>query len=196
MTDDIEKLEPVLEPVSAQPAPDAIPVPPKKSKKTLWIILVTVLAVICLCGGVIIALVSTGLYTTFKERAPVEAVMNTLMTDMAARDVESAYALFSPRAKRQVTQADLEKLLVGNNYVIFEGYESLSVQNINLTAAANTDPEMAQGIIATATGSITYADGFTGSFKAVLEKVDGTWMFHSFNVTVPPDKLRNNNNTY
>ena len=192
MTDDIEKLGSVPEPDSSQPAPDVVPVPPKKSKKTLWIILVTVLAVICLCGGVIIALVSTGLITTFKERAPVEAIMNTLMTDMAARDVEGAYALFSPRAKRQMTQADLEKLLVGNNYVIFEGYESLTVQNINVTAAANTDPDVPQGILATVTGSITYTDGFIGSFKAVLEKVDGTWMLDSFNVTVPPDKLQNN----
>ena len=85
---------------------------------------------------------------------------------------------------------DLEKLTQGNNYVIFEGYESLTVQNLNLAASANTNSDLPQGTVANVTGTVSYEDGFTGKLTAVLEKVDGEWKLFNFFVTVPPDKFQ------
>jgi hypothetical protein len=112
------------------------------------------------------------------------------MKNMEAKDVESAFALFSPRAQRQMSITDLEELTEGNNYRLFEGYESMSLQDFELLAAADTDPDMPQGTIANVTAIAFYADGFTGDLTAVLEKVDGKWRVFSFQVNVPADKFQ------
>jgi hypothetical protein len=124
------------------------------------------------------------------EQAPVEATLDTLMKNMEAKDVESAFALFSPRAQRQMSITDLEELTEGNNYRLFEGYESISLQNIELLAAVDTNPDMPQGTIANVTAILFYADGLTGDLTAVLEKVDGKWRLFSFSVNVPSDKFQ------
>jgi hypothetical protein len=124
------------------------------------------------------------------ERAPIEAVLDAYMKSMAAKDIEGAYALFSPRAQRQFASSDLQELTEGNNYYVFKGYLSLEIQNLNLNAAVNVNPDVPQGTVATITATVSYEDGFTGSMNAVLEKVDGAWMLHGINVTVPPDKFQ------
>jgi hypothetical protein len=124
------------------------------------------------------------------ERAPVEAVLDSFMKYMEANDVESAYALFSPRVQRQIPIDDVQEMIKGNNYVLFEGYQSISVQNIKLTAAVNTNPDLPQGTVANVKGFIEYSDGFTGNFTATLEKVDGLWMIHRIDINVPPNKFQ------
>jgi hypothetical protein len=170
--------------------PNVVPPTPKKSNKNLWIMAGIVVAILCLCSILCVALVATGVGKVMVERAPVEATLDTLMKNMEAKDVESAFALFSPRAQRQMSITDLEKLTEGNNYKVFEGYESISIQNLNLTAAANTNPDMPQGSVANVTAKVSYADGFTGDLTAVLEKVDGKWRLFNFHVNVPPDKFQ------
>jgi len=54
---------------------------------------------------------------------------------MANKDAENAYALFSPRAQRQIPISKIQELLDGKNYFLFEGYQSLSVSNPNISAA-------------------------------------------------------------
>jgi len=162
----------------------------KKNLKNLWIIAGIAIAVICICSVICLALVGTGVGKIMVERAPVESVLDTFMKDMVAKDVESAYALFSPRVQRQIPIDDVQKMIDGNNYVLFDGYKNLSVQNLNLTATANTNPDLPQGTVANVNGFIEYSDGFTGNFTATLEKVDGKWMIHRINITVPPDKFQ------
>ena len=174
---------PVTEPVVA-------PLTLKKSNKNLWILASIVMGVLCCCSILCLVIVGTGMGKVMVERSPVEAVLDTFMKNMEAKDVESVYDLFSPRAQRQMPVADLEKLIQGNNYQIFEGYEHLTVEQLNLTAAVNTNPDMPQGTVANVVASISYRDGFTGRLTAVLEKVDGKWRFYNFNVTVPPDKFQ------
>jgi hypothetical protein len=142
-----------------------------------------------MCSFLCIALIATGVGKILVEQAPVELILDTFMKDMEAKDVESAYTLFSPRSQRQTPITEVEKLIEGNNYAIFEGYQSLTVQNLNLTAAANTNPDMPQGTVANVTGTVSYEGGFTGTFNAVLEKVDGEWKLFNINITVPPDKF-------
>ena len=174
---------PVIEPVIISPAP-------KKSNKNLWLIIGSVIAVICICSILCIAIIGIGGFNIYAEKAPIETVLDAFLKDMAAKDVKSAYVLFSPRSQHQTPITDLEKLTQGNNYKVFEGYKSVSVQNLNLTAAANTNPDLPQGTVANVTEIVSYSDGFTGQLTAVLEKVNGEWKIYNFNVTVPPDKFQ------
>ncbi len=192
MTDELQK--PLVESVSKGENSVVEPTPvspiPKKSNKNLWIIAGITLAFICICSIICLVLFGTSVGKVMVERAPVEAVLDTFMKDMEAKDVESAYSLFSPRVQRQIPIDDVQEMIEGNNYVLFEGYQSLSVQNLNLTAAVNTNPDLPQGTVANVNGFIQYSDGVTGNFTATLEKVDGKWMIHFINIVVPPDKFQ------
>jgi hypothetical protein len=157
----------------------------EKSRKRLW----AVVAVIGLSLGLCLALSVAALGKVRVEWAPVASALDTFMKEMEAKDVESAYALLSPRSQRQSPMTSLEALTQGNSYVLFEGYESLDVQNLNLTATANADPDAPQGTVAEVTATVTYAGGFTGELSAVLEKVDGAWRLFGVSVTVPPNKF-------
>ncbi len=143
-------------------------------------------------AGALLCVVFFGvsLFRVYTERAPVEAVLDRYMRYMAAKDAESAYALFSPRAQRQIPISKLHEMLEGKNYVVFEGYRSLSIEQINISMVANTNPDVPQGLVANVKGVILYADGFQGSFEATLEKVDGEWMIDGIFVVVPPEKIK------
>lgn len=184
---------PTPEPVApTPPVSDVIPESPKKSNRTLWTILAvaTTVVVCCLCIMLCMGTVGTGIWKAYTEQKPVQAVLDAYMKAMAAKDVDSAYDLFSPRVQKVATPAKLREMLQGNNYVVFENYESLTIVNFNISAAANTNPDAPQGTVAKVDGKITYSDGFEGSFNGTLEKVDGTWKIYGIFVTVPPNKIQ------
>jgi hypothetical protein len=162
----------------------------KKSNKNIWLIVGIAIVVLCLCSIACVAIFGAGMYKIYTEKAPVESVLNDYMRYMATKDAESAYALFSPRAQRQIPISKIQEMLEGNNYFLFEGYQSLSVSNLNISAAANTNPDMPQGTVAKVTGVINFEGGIQGSFNGTLEKVDGKWMIDGIYVTVPPDKIK------
>jgi hypothetical protein len=147
--------QPASEPEIERPViePNAVPTTPKKSNKMPWIVAGTVVGVPCLyvlCVALVVvlcvALVVAGFGKVIVELAPVEAALDTLMKDMEAKDVESAFALFSPRAQRQMSITDLEELTEGNNYRLFEGYESISLK-IRIIRCVDTNPDMPQGTV-------------------------------------------------
>jgi hypothetical protein len=178
-------------PTIAQPqTSDSTSPQSQKSKKKTRLIVGIVLVVLCLCSIVCVAVIGTGMYKVFLEKAPVESVLDTYMQLMANKDADSAYALFSPRAQRQISISEIQDMLDGNNYFIFEDYQNLSVSNLNISAVVNTNPDVPQGTVATVTGVITYEGGFQGSFNGTLEKVDGNWMIDGFYVNIPPDKIK------
>jgi hypothetical protein len=188
-----EELQQALEPKDVLPEPQAstpLPVQPQRSNKIIWKIVGIAIAVLCLCSIACLALFLTSINKANNEKPPVESVLDAFMHDMEAKDAESAYALFSPRVQRQIPIDDLQNMMEGNNYILFDGYLSLSVQNLNLIAAANTNPDLPQGTVASVNGLIQYLGGFTGNFTATLEKVDGEWMIDQINITVPPDKFQ------
>jgi hypothetical protein len=130
------------------------------------------------------------MFKVYTEKAPVESVLDAYMRHMANKDADSAYALFSPRAQRQIPISEVQEMLEGNNYFLFEGYQSLSMTNLNISAAANTNPDLPQGTVAEVTGVITYEGDIQGSFNGVLEKVGDEWMIDGIYVTVPPSKIK------
>ncbi len=70
--------------------------------------------------------------------------------------------------KRNVSLADNEKLLEGNNYTLFEGYRGVTITGVaRLNATVHSDPDMPQGQVTEVEGEISYSDGYTGTFNAV-----------------------------
>ncbi len=178
-------------------APQAALQPTPKPNKNLWIIAVAAAGLLCMCSvaclaaiGLGAAGVAGGIVAVFAERAPVEAVLDAYMQAMAAKDVTVAYALFSPRAQRQIPISKFQEMVEGKNYGLFEGYRSLSVQNLNIGAFVNTNPDVPQGTVAKVTGDITYEGMIQGTFNAVLEKNQGVWKLDAMSVMVPPDKIK------
>lgn len=190
MTEESQQGPPQQEDRPSSPPSESIPPQPQRSKRNIWIISGAVVGVLCLCSIVCIAVFGASMYKVYTERAPIEAVLDAYMGHMANQDADHAYALFSPRAQRQIPLAEVQAMLEGNNYFLFEGYRSLSVTNINISAAVNTNPDLPQGTVAEVTGVITYEGDIQGSFNGVLEKVGGQWMIDGIYVTVPPSKFK------
>lgn len=166
----------------------------KRSNK-LPIIIVLVVVISCLCIGICTVAggrgTITGLMKVNQERDNVAAVIEEFMQAMMVRDTEAAYALFSTRAQRQTPLSDVEEMLAGNNYVLFENYQSTLVTNLSIKAAFNTNDNLPQGTVAEAQGTISYDDGFTGTVMAVLEEENDEWRLHNIHITVPPNKFGN-----
>jgi hypothetical protein len=109
------------------------------------------------------------------EQPKVESVIDDYLSAMSDKDAAKAYALFSTRAKRNVSLADVEILLEGNNYTLFEGYRSMTVTDFTINYTSDPDPDLPQGEVGQVAGTISYSGGFTGDFTAVLEKDGDEW---------------------
>ncbi len=192
MTEELE--QPTPEPLPQQQnspvSSEAILVQPNKSNKKVWLIISIVISTLCICSIICLAVFGLGGGEVAREEEFIKAVLDSYMKHMVSKDVESAYALFSPRAQRQIPISELQDLIEGNNYVVFEGYQSLSIQSLTITTGANTNPDIPQGKVATVTGLITYDDNFEGSFNGTLEKVNNNWEIDGMFITVPPNKLQ------
>ncbi len=164
-------------------------VAPRKPNRRPWIIAGIATGVLVLCAVACAAILATGYIRVITETPAVQSKLDVFMRDMEAKDAKGAFALFSPRAQRVMPRAQLDKLLEGNNYVLFDGYGSLSIDSLNISLSVNPDPDVPQGTVAEVTGTIAYDDGSTGTLTATLEKVNGTWMIDNFFVTVPPSKV-------
>lgn len=111
------------------------------------------------------------------------------MQYMEAKDYKSAYALLSPRAQRQYPLSNIKQFTEGNYYVLYEGYQSFSVQSINISLTVNPDENLPQGTVAEVSGTITYEGNFQGTFNGTLEKVGDFWKIYGIFVNVSPDKF-------
>jgi hypothetical protein len=159
--------------------------PLKKTNRRKWLLSLAIL-VLCCCPGL-----CANLYAKIEtERPLVENAIDQFMQARAEEDGTKAYRLLSTRSKRTTALADIEELLQGNNYVLFEGYRSTSITDISLNLNTNTDPNEPQGTVAEVAGTIAYEGGFTGSFNAVLEKEGEVWRLFTIYITVPPDKFK------
>ena len=153
-------------------------------------IIVGVLAVgVCLCCGICLVVFGSTIGIALTQKGDIEKTIGEFMSAMDAKDADRAYALFSERGKKGTTLADIEAMLQGNNYSLFEGYESVHVNNINVNIRMDSNQDEPQGIVAKVSGTISYAGGVTGDFDATLERHGGKWQLNSINITVPPDKV-------
>ncbi len=174
---------PPIQATAAQPQP-------KKSRIVLWIILAASLVGTCLCAIICIAPFVIAGVKVAAERAPVESVLTTYMKYMAAKDTDSAFALFSLHMQAQTPSGYMQNLVAEGNYAMFSGFQSLTIDRLNLGSEASSDPTKPQGTIARVSGTTSYSGGFTGQYVAILEKVDGAWKIYSVTVTVPQTKGR------
>ncbi len=163
---------------------------PKKPRKTLWIIGVLSIVGVCICGGVCAFFAGSGIYEAFTEKDNVTTTIDDFMKAMEKKDTEEAYSHFSTRVKRKLQISAIEEMISEANYALFDEYEKVEIQNINLTNAFNTNPDAPQGKVAKVNGIVTYKNDYTGSFQATLEQEDKGWRLHFINVTVPPNKMK------
>jgi len=165
------------------------------SKKKRTIIIVIAVVAIALCSCSVICVVAgggglvTGVIKAKQERDDVAAVLDQFMREMEAKNVTEAFALFSARARRQMTVSDLEETIEGSNYILFSGYESITISSLSIKAAVNTNPNAPQGTIAEVVAAVAYEGDITGKLSCILEQEDGEWRLHHFSITVPPSKL-------
>lgn len=180
-----------LVPTAGEVSPLSSPSPTKPHRKRFLLIGGLVLGLFSvLCLVICVLTLGTGLLKSATERPKVQQVIDAYMKAMAAQDAARAYALFSTRAQRSTSQADVEKGLAGNNYLVFDGYQGVTITSFNVSVGVNTNPNLPQGTIAKVAGTVSYVNGITGSFTAVLEQEGTEWLLDGINVTVPPDKIR------
>ncbi len=163
--------------------------PPKRDNKKLFIILGVVGAVLCLCSVICLAGGGFAMYNVVQEQPKVAAVVDEFMRHMDNGNTDQAYTLFSERSKRQTPQSALDAMLEGNTALLFEGYQSSEVTNLNISANFNTDDDLPQGQVATVNGIVKYADGIDGTFDAVLEKDGEQWYLHRIDINAPAEKF-------
>ncbi len=167
----------------------AVPSQPKKSRSILLgIIFASSVVGVCLCLITCLAPFVISAVKTASEKAPVESVLNAYMEYMAVKDVNSAFALFSPHMQEQTPAEYMQNLVADHNYAMFSGFQNLTVDSLKLGSETSSDPTKPQGTIAMVSGTISYSDGFTGQYVAILEKIAGTWKLYSVTVTVPQNK--------
>ncbi len=175
-------------------APPPIVQPQKKSRRNLFLTVGAVVLVLCTCSSICIAATGLGLFDLSKswnvEKPKAENVIDKFMTDMADKNIDRAYDLFSTRAKQNIPKDKLNKEFYGNNYLVYKGYQSLTIKNMQLSKLMNLDKTQPSGTVAHVEGEISYSGGIKGSFNAVLEKEGGAWRIFDIRVVAPPDKFK------
>jgi hypothetical protein len=184
--------QPVPQKENTPTSTDSVIRQPKKSNRKIWIIagVILVLGILCLCSIICIAIIGAGGIKIANEKPSITSVLDSYIQFMANKDAESAYALFSPRAQRQIPQSKLQEMLEGNNYIVFEDYQNLSVTTYTISVVANTNPNLPQGNVSKVSGTIHYKGDIQGTFNGTLEKVGDKWMIDGIYVTVPPSKIK------
>lgn len=193
MPDDMQRSQPTQTPATPASMSEAVVPASGKPNNRMWIIALSAvgaLGVLCLCLVAAVAIGAGGIFMATTEKAPAESVLDAYMQAMAGREVETAYALLSPRAQRLIPISKLQELVEGNNYLLFEGYRSLSIENLSVRWITNINPDLPQGNVLSITGRTLYEDDIEGTFSATLEKLNGTWKIDGMNVIVPPAKMK------
>ena len=170
---------PFQSPASVNGPADQPPV--KRGRSLLWILVGGTLGLLCMCSGLCLLPVGFGLYQAVGQREAIGQAIDQCLRDVKEGNLEGALERFSSRARKRelATEEQLEELREDPAFV---GYASLSPEKVGVTISAYADETKAQGVVATASGSVIYQDGGAGTFEATLEKEDGAWKIHSVNL--------------
>jgi hypothetical protein len=169
---------------------------PKKTRRTLVIVIGLVVLALCLCVGACLVVYVGSRESPIRlllDQRAVTAVADQFMREMEKKDAEAAYALFSTHAQQYVALSDLKQFLDDDLYVHFEGYESLSVRdggNFEIFwDVVGDDPRMPQGTVANLVVVVKYEGGYEGTLTATFEKEGREWGVYKLDVTAPPSKI-------
>lgn len=172
----------------------AFPGAPKKRSRTLLIVVVSVLLALCICIAAGVAYVLLDKESPYRlifiDQPAAMDLADQFMRAMAEKDAEAAYALFSSHAQEFVTLSDLERFLDNDLYVLFNGYDRLTITEGGnfevLWDVVGEDPQMPQGTVANLTAIAKYAGGSEATLTATLEKEGGDWRIYHVDVTPRP----------
>lgn len=115
-------------------------------------------------------------------------VLDAYMRAMAGKDIAQAYDLMSSRAKGVYSLSDVQQLVEGTDFALFEGYQSVAVGRVSVIRRVNTNPS-APTVSAQASGVITYAGGVEGTFEAGFDQENSQWRLSKVWIVVPPEKF-------
>ena len=164
-----------------------VPLTHKKSYIKWYIIGAAAVGGLCLLVGLCVVSAGAALFGVASQKGDVEASIDAFMQAMTNKNTQQAYALFATRAQRQTPISKFNELIDGANFALFDGYQKVTLENINITQVANTDPDVPQGTVARVSGTVTYLGDFEGALHAILEQGNGKWKLYTINVTVPPN---------
>lgn len=157
----------------------------KRSRIWLLIVISFVAVAVCVCLSLVALLfvAARAFITSADNQDDWLALSDAYMQAMAAKDVETAYQLFSQEARREMGQSEFAGLLEGPLFALFDGYEDLDIGSwqINFNYPEGKTVEL--------TGYISYLENVEGSYEAILVEEDGHWEIYWFYVSVAPEKI-------
>ena len=107
-------------------------------------------------------------------------VVGEFMNAMLNKNIPVAVALFPTGSEAEMTP-QLENLLA-NQYYLFEGYQSITVTSIDISAGADQSTAELEGMV-------TYDNDFEGVFQAELLEEGDSWKLTNITVNVPEEKV-------
>lgn len=164
-------------PFETAPPPAPHSAPPRRSNSP-WAIVIVLLAVIvlvpCVCGGIFLQ--RSG-YIAFTEHDNIERFVNVFLQQMENRDADTAYAMFSPSAKEDVSHYDILRLIIGSDYRLFRNFKRASIHTIE---AKTIDGKT----VAEIRGRVYYERDVSGSFQGTVALEGDRWMMVGFQITL------------
>lgn len=150
----------------------------------------SLLAVLCVSIAIVVS--SCGMpkdISVADAQNAAEELVDAYMRSMAEKNVMLAYALLSTRLQQVYSLSDVEGLLQGNSYGLYEAYESTEVEKVIVTTRFSTNPAVPR-TMAQVTGTVNYQGGVQGTIEANMELEDGQWRLSKVWIVVPPEKLQ------
>jgi len=106
-----------------------------------------------------------------------KSVIAEFMKAGAARNVEAAYACWSPQS---ATKEEIAELIKSSYYDVFSGYERLTIRSSGGGGSVSINGVHSTGF--SVDGSIIYTDGKRLPLKAQMAKENGVWMITSMQI--------------
>lgn len=144
--------------------------------------LLTLLLVLSMCLGVggITALDEIRQYF---ERREMSAALDTFMVAMSQGDSAAAYHLMAEDFQDRVPYHQLDAMLRGDEFGLFEGYRELEINSVAMRTQRNGT------VIAEVTGHFRYDGDFEGDFVTRMIEEEGNWRLASLQIHVSPAKI-------
>ena len=143
------------------------------------------LAIITVCmicsGG--LALLKNFSTSMNADKIKIEEAVHEIITALSEENFEEAYSLFLSEAKKEVPISELKKNAEGANFALYDGSESIEIQNFRINTTTNS------GKTSWADGIVHCKGNYSGNFEVFLNFENGIWKVNSLNVTVPPQKV-------
>ena len=159
--------------------------------KSVWVVTaMLIVRLIYVCLVVLWASFSlVSLSGCIADQDNTQVVVDAYMRAMMRKDVDQALALFADGPGKSELRLSLEEATEGVNSVLFDGYQGANTDEITIGFQYGSEPDEPSGIVSHLIGAVSYSDGYTGGFEAVLVKVNGSWKLYSIHVDAPPQKF-------